>query len=210
MLQRMMCALAILALAGCVTTSDQVVVIVDHPTDDPAYPKEARALPTSDERDDALQAIQDYTFGEDRAALAVVADQVTAALTDEHSAAAYSAALAAFLHTDATHHAKAFACRQLARVGQAKDAASIGKLLHDPALSDMARYALEAIEGEEVDEVLVASLSESEGEIQIGIINTLGERGAQNAIPALSDLADADDSAVVAAARNALVKIQRP
>jgi len=208
MFQRLCCAALLLAAVGCATVPD-APVLVDVPTEDPAYPAEAKALPTAEERLAAHEAIRGYRFGEDREALSVVEDQVTAAMTDEDAAAAYAAALVAFVQGEATHDAKVFAFRQLARVGHGGNARDLAAFLQDPALADMARYALEGIPGREADEALIEALDTTEGNLRIGVINSLGERRSEAAVPALSALIDDDDEAISAAAKNALVKIQQ-
>lgn len=197
--------LGLAIVAGCATVSETPVISHDS-ANDPAYPTEARPVPSAEERAAALVAITDYQFGQDREALSQLHDLVTASLPDDAASAAYSTELAAFLHTPASHDAKVFVCRQWARIGQAEDAATIADLLSDEQLAEMARYALEPVEGDAVDEALIGALSHTEGVVRIGIINSLGERRSTLAVPTLEELA-AGEGAEAAAARVALEKI---
>lgn len=197
--------LALAVLAGCATVSEMYPQSHEA-ADDPAYPKEARPVPTAEERSAALLAITNYQFGENREALTHLNDLVTAALPDEAAAAAFSTELAVFLHTPASHDAKVYVCRQWARIGQAADAATVADLLSDARLAEMARYALEPVPGDAVDEELIEALAVTEGTVRIGIINSLGERGSELAVPALEALAKGDN-AEAAAAQVALKKI---
>lgn len=198
--------LSLAVLAGCATVSETASRNYGA-ADDPAFPTEARPVPNAEERAAALLAITDYQFGEDREALSDLHDLVTASLPSAKASAAFSTELAAFLHTPASHDARVFVCRQWARIGQAADAATVADLLADEKLAEMARYALEPVEGAEVDEALLEALDHTEGVIRIGIINSLGVRRAAMAAPTLEALAEGA-TAEAAAARVALEKIR--
>ena len=54
--------------------------------------------------------------------------------------------------------------------------------------SDMARYALERMPGEAVNDALRGALPNAKGKPKVGIINSLGERQDEKAVGALGEL----------------------
>ena len=99
---------------------------------------------------------------------------------------------------------KRIACRQLSLIGSEAQLPQLAPLLTDATLSDSARYALERIPGEAVNRALIRALSATSGTIRIGIINSLGVRGAPSARPELRALRNDRDPATAEAARAAL------
>ena len=80
-------------------------------------------------------------------------------------------------------------------------------MLTDEKLSDMARYALERIPGAAADKALVKALPAAKGNAQIGIVNTLGERGCRAAVGEIAKLTGSSDAVLAGAAISALGKI---
>ncbi len=119
-------------------------------------------------------------------------------------------ALVAVLKSDAPLDQKVDACRNLARVGDAKVVPAIAPLLLDDKLSHMVRYAIEPINDPSVDAALRDALGKTSGRIQIGIINSLGVRRDGAAVGALTKLLAGDDADVAAAAADALARIASP
>ncbi len=73
--------------------------------------------------------------------------------------------------------AKDFVCRQLAVIGTEVSVPALSDLLANPETTSMARYALENIPGEAVEERLTAVAAKTENDtILIGILTTLGTR----------------------------------
>jgi len=60
--------------------------------------------------------------------------------------------------------------------------------------SDMARYALENIPGDEAEGALLSALETVGGEMKIGVISSLGARASAAAVPALSRIASDTES----------------
>src|SRR5262249_18370716 len=76
---------------------------------------------------------------------------------------------------------------QLRRIGTEKEAGALAALLHDPKLSDIARWALQPIPGEGVDDALIGALKKGvDAKTEVGIIDTLGERGAASTVQTLA------------------------
>ncbi len=96
------------------------------------------------------------------------------------------------------------ACRELAVYGTVEAVPALAKLLAEPKLSHMARYALESLPGESVDLALVAALSSLQGDLLIGVINSVAVRRTAGATGRLLELLRLDDAAVAGAAAVAL------
>ncbi len=156
-----------------------------------------------------LQAVATYEFGQSREALATLKARVTRALRDPGDKRQLAADLTEFLASRATLPGKQFVCRQLAIAGSAENVPGIAALLTNPETVDMARYALEAIPGPEVDEALMDALSKTSGVAKVGIVNSLGQRKVRSAVGVLGELANSGDEQVSGAAMAALASITR-
>jgi len=112
--------------------------------------------------------------------------------------------LVAFLRSGATAGGKMEACRSLRLVGSAAAVPALEAMLADPATTDMARYALEHIPGDEADRALVAALGKTSGDVRRGIVASLGARGTVAAVAPLAGLAGGKDAALARCAARAL------
>ncbi len=108
---------------------------------------------------------------------------------------------------DASRHDKGVACRQLAVVGSPASVPVLIRLLDDPQLAHLARYGLEPMPYPEVNAALLESLDRLQGRHLVGVLNTLGVRRAEDAVPALSKLLASPDPEVADAAAAALGQI---
>ncbi len=82
----------------------------------------------------------------------------------------------------ATFFGKQFACRMLRRIGTEDSIPALQKLLADEKLSNMARFALQGIPSSEVDAVLRQALQELDGDLRIGVIGAIAQRGDARAV----------------------------
>jgi len=160
--------------------------------------------------DAAFEALDTYRFGDDRAALKPIDDAIAATHGDADARAKLEERLAAVLATDAPHAAKDYACRKLSLIGTADSVPALAKLLTDEQLSHMGRYALERIPGEESLTAMRTAMGEIEGELKIGMINSLGVRRDEAATGELTTLLDGDNPQIAAAAAAALGSIGTP
>ena len=121
-----------------------------------------------------------------------------------------SADLVAVLTSDTDPQKKAFACQQLAVVGEPEAVPALAGLLEDEQLADYARCALELIAAPVPGAALRQALAKLNGRRLAGVIDSLGVRRELAAVPELCRLADgpADDAATEALA--ALGKIASP
>src|SRR5262245_48177977 len=78
------------------------------------------------------------------------------------------------------------ACARLNRIGTTRSVPVLAALLRDEQLSHSARYALESMQSAEAEAALLGALNQTTGPNRIGIINSLGVRGAAQATPALA------------------------
>lgn len=99
------------------------------------------------------------------------------------------------------------AAHDLARLGTGEAVPKLAALLPDHQLSDLARYALEAIPDPAVDSALRQALGKLDGRLLDGVITSIGARRDTAAVEPLSKLLSHQDPAVVSAAVAALGNI---
>ncbi len=132
------------------------------------------------------------------AALATVA---LAADKTPSSSAEKSRQDVAVLKSDAPPADKALACKRLAIYGTPEAVPALAPLLADKELSSWARIALEAIPGKASDEALRAAMKNVQGELLVGVINSIGVRRDAKSVSALTaKLKDSNPEVATAAA----------
>ena len=154
-----------------------------------------------------FEKVSTYDYGKDEEVLAHLRDYVRAHRNSTESKRACERQLVDFLESDASLAGKSAACRHLREIGSAASAPVLGKMLLKPETSDMARYALEKIHGADAENALVQGLSRSDGKIKLGIITSLGERGAQSSVSHLAKVISGTDESSAIASAKALGKI---
>ncbi len=159
--------------------------------------------------DSLMAQLKTYDWGGDRGSLAGIDEYITAAQGNTNTLMEIEAALLGVLQSDVALPAKEYICRQLALIGTAQSVPVLARMLDSEEFSDCARLALEAIPGASANKVLLAALSDTIGNARIGIVNSLGERGGQEAVPVLSKLRNSTDKTLAAAVEKALQKIAR-
>lgn len=105
---------------------------------------------------------------------------------DQQAKQEKEASLLAVLAGAAAPADKALACKQLAVHGSEASASALAKLLGDPQLASWARIALEAIPGSAIDEALRKSAETLEGDLLVGVLNSIGVRRDAGAVELLS------------------------
>jgi HEAT repeat protein len=99
---------------------------------------------------------------------------------------------------------------QLERIGKAESVPALTKLLsnEDKQLRDYARTALEKNPDTSATDALLKELGSAADSVwKIGLLNSLGERKAESAVPAITKALDDSDAKVAAAAVTALIDI---
>ena len=179
--------------------------------------------------DQAFEALKTYDWGMDPKVLQPIDDAIVATHNDAAGRKDLEARLIAALNSAASRAAKDAVCRALKTVGTAAAVPALAALLPNEQLSHMARYALERIPDPEAGAALCAQLPKVSGKLKIGIIASLGVRGADAAatpaggvfgffrgadrsgtVPQLSTLLTDPDAAVARAAACALGDIGTP
>lgn len=154
-----------------------------------------------------INKISVYKVGDNRQALLEIEEMVRQSQYNEQDCKAMAAMLGQMVAGNGTTDSKDFACRQLWIIGTAAEVPVLAKALKDPALSDMARYALQNMACGEVDPALVAALDGTPANVQIGCINSLAARKSPGAADAIKPLRKSKDKAVAAAAKHALDRL---
>ena len=122
-----------------------------------------------------------------------------------------SAELVALLEDpNADDFKKAKACQRLGVVGDDRAVPAIAALLGNSTLSHYARTALEPYPGPVADTALREALGRLDGDLLIGVINSIGRRKDPRALDALAKLRKSDDRAISEAAEAALGRIRSP
>ncbi|MCX7009514.1 MAG: hypothetical protein NTY53_20095, partial [Kiritimatiellaeota bacterium] len=141
-----------------------------------------------------------YDFDKPRAPLAAVED--AARIGDAAKRAAVEKDMLTVLaDAKATYAAKQFACRVLRLIGTDACVAPVAALLTDEKLSHMARFALQSNPSALVDEAFRSALAKTSGDLQIGVINSIGMRADAKAVEPLAKLAANSEAAILALGR---------
>jgi len=157
--------------------------------------------------DTLLAQIATYDYGQSRERLTEITEFARKAYSCPSLAEQVEQRFIRFLASDATFAGKQFICKRLSIIGTERAVGTLAGMLTDAKYSDMARYALERIGGEAVNEALREALPKAAGLARIGIINSLGECGDKQAVEALAAYIHDADSATAQAAVAALGKI---
>jgi len=154
-----------------------------------------------------LQDIVGYEYGDDRTPLSEFEKIVVNALNQKINDDYLEEKMLEALQSDAKIDGKRFICRELSLIGTKKSIDVLLTMVKNFKTSNMARYALEKIEGEEVDQGMFNLLNSVEDPIKIGIINSLANRKSISSLPVLSKLVTNENSDVALAASSAIGKI---
>jgi type 1 glutamine amidotransferase/HEAT repeat protein len=155
----------------------------------------------------ALADAQAYTFGDSRLPLTVIERAVFAAADRPAQRRALEEELIGLLQGNVSYDVQAFVCRQLSLIGGDASVAAVSGLLADEKLSHMARYTLERLDSPAADEALRQALTDLKGDLRIGVINSLGQRGRRGAIEPLMALAERADEATAMALAEAVGRL---
>jgi len=183
------------AATGRVT---QMEVPEDFPTADKVS---VRAVISGD-----YDAIEDYDFGKSRQALTAIEEEIRN-LPASSFGQVEARLLKALESSKTTFAGKQFVCRMLRRVGSAKSVPSLSAMLADKKLSHMARFALQFMPAPQAGVALRQALARLDGDLKIGIVGSLGQRGDRVAVPELAKLVTDRNRNLARAAIGALGRI---
>ena len=150
--------------------------------------------------DKALKDVVTFEYGKDTGPLVQVERMVVDVAKDVKLRHAVEQRIIRALGSDSTRDAKSFLCRQLRTIGTARCVPELEKLLTDPELSHMARYALGRIEDPSAAAALHRALGKTSGKLKAGIINTLVEANYGRALGDFMGLIGNSDKDVAIAA----------
>ena len=108
--------------------------------------------------------------------------------------------LIAVLRSDAPPQDKAIPCKQLAIYGTKDAVPALAALLSNPELASWARIALEAIPDPTVDYALRTAMGKLQGNLLVGVINSIGYRHDAKAVNGLVKKLKDPDPEVASAA----------
>ncbi len=157
--------------------------------------------------DELLQQIATYEYGKSRVPLLVAEDWVRMYIDKDRERRGIAHALEGLLSGNTTMDGKQFVCRQLAVIGSEENLPALEPLLLDARTADMARYAIQRMQGAKADAVLLNALDNADSVSIPGVINSLGDRRTAAALKPLSKLATGDDHVVAECAIAAIGKI---
>lgn len=168
-------------------------------------------FPTEDEvrfrlQDVSIDEIKSYGFGTSRKALTTLEENIRNA-SEGQQRQIEQQMIKLIQAEDATFEAKQFACRMLRRIGSEASLRVLGRLLRNEELSNMARFALQGMASPKVDPILRKALDELEGDLRIGIIGTIAQRGDQKAVRLIARYLGSEDKNLARTAISALGQI---
>jgi HEAT repeat protein len=131
---------------------------------------------TQSSLENLLESIATYEQGQSRQQLSEIEILVQQAANLPQKALPMEQQLNRFLQSDATLDSKQFICRQLGLIGTEYSAPVLSQMILDSATSEMARYALELIPGQKINDALREALKKADDKLKPGIITTLGLR----------------------------------
>lgn len=168
-------------------------------------PKPALAA-EPDAADVLFDAVRRHDFGKSRIPLSTIEEKIRKAGPEETGM--IEARLLDILESgDATFAGKQFACRMLRRIGSEKSIPVLEKLLYNVQLTDAARFALQGASSPQADAALQRALDRLDGDLRIGVISTIGQRGDSGAVPRLAGFVSSNNRKLARAAISALGRI---
>ncbi|HUT33854.1 MAG TPA: HEAT repeat domain-containing protein [Planctomycetota bacterium] len=156
----------------------------------------------------AFEQLRSYDYGHDISPLVAIEALIDQSSNDAPQRKQITAQLVAILQEPKTPNAaKQFICRQLERIGTDEHVPLLAKMLADPQTGEFARRALQQIPGDAAAAALRDALAKAQGNLRIGLINSLGERCDPKAVEPLARLIADPDAKVAKAAIRSLGKI---
>ncbi|MBN1816230.1 MAG: HEAT repeat domain-containing protein [Sedimentisphaerales bacterium] len=150
-----------------------------------------------------FRVIEEYDVGKSRAGLAAIEETIRNTPVSEWPGV--ETGLLTVLASPQTSFAgRQFVCRMLRQVGSARCVPALEKMLGEKEMSHMARYALQKLAAPEAAGALRRALSKASDDLKIGIVDSLGQRGDQEAVVQIARLVEHENRLLSSAAINAL------
>jgi len=157
-----------------------------------------------------LQVLKTYEQGIDDDLVLKLNEYIRKKRREKESRRACENELLLFLADDISAAAALEACRHLRILGSNRSVPVLTEMLLNKDSTDMARYVLEKIPGQEAQDALQQALEQSTGDIRLGLIASLGQRGDSGAVRLLGKLLSTPDIEAAKAAIRALGHIPDP
>ncbi len=116
-------------------------------------------------------------------------------------------ALIKVLESKASNREKSDACSKLKLIATGKSVSALAGLLTNQELSHSARYVLESLPDTKADKALRKALGKTSGDLQVGVINSIGMRRDADAVSDLGKLLRSTNQAAAIASAEALGRI---
>jgi len=156
---------------------------------------------------DVYDDLVTYDWNKSRTTLSAIEQNIRQAATPDARKAIETKLLKALAAPNATYACKQFVCRMLRRIGSDQCIPALAKLLPDPKLSHMARFALERHPSRRASRALREAMPTLDGKLKIGVIASLGARRSRRSVADIAKLMTDDDENIVRAAIRALGNI---
>lgn len=158
--------------------------------------------------DKAFEALNSYTWGDDRKTLDPIDEAIVESHNDKESRTALEERMIAVLQGDAGRNGKDFICRKLKVMGTDASVPTLASMLEDTDHAHMARYALQTMESPAAGKALLDALPGLAGALKAGVIGSLGARQENGAVSALANLLTDSDRVIARCAALALGAIR--
>jgi len=150
-----------------------------------------------------LNKISSYKFNQSLEPL-VQLDQILRQIDDPGELEQIEMRMVNLLSSDATLEGKEQICRRIRFIGGSQSVPILLKMLSDDQAFDMAKYAIELNPDPATDKGIIDLLNDGDGQNKVGLINLIGVRKSEDAIPALETYITGEDPILAAASLTAL------
>ncbi len=159
---------------------------------------------------DPYSQLVTYDWAQSRRPLADIERQIREAKGPEDLRAVEQKLIRVVANPKATYAGKQFACRMLRRCGSEACVDALARLLTDPKLSHMARFALQGNASPKAGQALREALGKVPDELKIGMLSSLGARREAQAVGEIASLLKNQNTRLVETAIRALGSIATP
>lgn len=154
-----------------------------------------------------LGAVSGYQYGSEPKEIAEIKAVMDSVYGNKALERAAESQYVRFLAGGPSFHGRQFVCRELRIIGTRASVGVLSKMLADPKLSSMARYALEPNTAREAAAALIGALGETKGKDKAGIVNSLAVRRCIAATAQIEKLMYDREAVIAEAAIAAMGKI---
>jgi hypothetical protein len=175
-----------------------------------SLPCAAAAPLAAQELQQLVQQIALWKPGDPEEPLAAIREAIAGGMEDAAQRKAIERGMIALVTGGATPEGTAFGCRVLAQIGTEESVGGLLRLLREKQQVAWALHALEAMPYAAVDAGLLEALKDADVAGQVALVGVLGRRASREAAPALLQMLDAEETALVRAALDALAQIAAP